>query len=480
MLKAIERKQIDIVLTKDLSRLGRDYIETGRLLEDFFPRNKVRYIALNDSVDTDGNNNEIVPFKNLLNQMYSADVSKKVHSSYLTKARKGDFTGCLAPFGYRKTEGNRNRLEPDPDTAPIVRRIFALAKEGKGPNAIRRRLEDERIPCPAWWNREKGLRNHTTKFERENPETGRFIWDFTTIKEILENPVYIGAIASQKQVYKFKTGWLRDKKPDEWIVVEDMHEPIISRETFDLVREKANTRKRPDAWGNFGMFAGLMMCGQCGKTMTIRYTNSTKAKAERSKYYSCARYNKYGKAHCSQHKVMYDVLYSIILEQIRSYARQALENEDEIAGRLMRDNEQDAQGERALVEKSMAEDTARLAALDRLIQKLYEDMIAEKVSAENFNSILERSQAEQKALKNRVELSAARLGQQEREREDNSRWITLIREYADIQELDTATLNQLIKKIVVHEDTDGCIIRQTVEIHFNFVNQTDKYKLIRE
>ena len=148
LIKDIERKQIDVVLTKDLSRLGRNYIQTGQLMEDFFPRNNVRYIALNDNVDTATDNNEIAPFRNLLNQMYSADVSKKVHSSYVVKAKSGAFTGCLAPFGYRKSDEDRNTLEPDPDTAPIVQRIFTLAKEGKGTNAIRRILEDEQVPCP--------------------------------------------------------------------------------------------------------------------------------------------------------------------------------------------------------------------------------------------------------------------------------------------------------------------------------------------
>jgi uncharacterized protein YheU (UPF0270 family) len=408
--------------------------------------------------------------------MYSADVSKKVHSSYVVKAKSGAFTGCLAPFGYRKTDDDRNRLEPDPDTAPIVRHIYALAREGKGPNAIRRVLEDEQVPCPAWWNRQKGYRDYTTKYERENPETGHFIWDFTTIKEILANPVYVGSIASQKAVHKFKTGWIRDKTPDEWIVVADMHEPLLDREAFDLIQEKVKARKRPDAFGNFSIFAGLVKCGQCGNTMNIRRANQK----GNERIYTCSRYNKYGVAHCSQHRMKYDTLYNIILEQIRRYAMEALENEDEIAGRLMRESKQDEQGERALVEKSVADDTARLAALDKLIAKLYEDMIADRINPENFNALLEKSQSEQKALKNRVELNTGRLGQQEREREDNSRWIKLIREYADIQGLDAATLNQLIKKIVVHEDTDGNIIRQTVEIHFNFTNQTDKYKLIRE
>jgi DNA invertase Pin-like site-specific DNA recombinase len=220
MLKAIERKQIDVVITKDLSRLARNYIHTGQLLEEFFPKNGVRYVAVNDSVDTEADTAfDMTPFRAVMNQMYSADVSKKVHSAYVTKARSGKFTGCLAPFGYRKDPKDHNQLIPDEDTAWIVELIFELAKDGRGPNHIRRVLEDKEVPCPTWWNRQKGLRNKRTKFEKENPETGHFIWDFTTIKEILENPVYIGAIASQKTIYKFKTGWIKDKKPHEWLIV---------------------------------------------------------------------------------------------------------------------------------------------------------------------------------------------------------------------------------------------------------------------
>jgi DNA invertase Pin-like site-specific DNA recombinase len=476
MMKAIERKQIDVVLSKDLSRLSRNYIEAGQLMENFFPKNNVRYIALNDNVDSDADNNEIVPFRNLLNQMYSADVSKKVHSAYVTKAHSGQFTGCLAPFGYRKMADNKNKLEPDPDTAHIVRYIYDMAYEGKGPNFIRRKLEDNQIPCPTWWNRQKGLRNHTTKFERENPEVGRFIWDFSVIEAILANPVYFGAIASQKAVHKFKAGWIRDKTPEEWIIVEGMHEPLISREMFDLVQEKISHRKRPDAWGNYSIFAGILKCGQCGNPMNIRRAN----KKGKERIYTCSRYNKFGVAHCSQHRIKYDVIYNVVLEQIRSYAKQALENEDEIAAKLIRENVQFEQDGNALVEQSIAEDEARLAVLAKLISKLYEDMVAGKISDENFNSLLSKSQAEQKALNNRVEHSKGRLAKQEQDRQDSNRWTKLIREYADIQELDAATVNQLIKKIVMHEDMDGGIIRQTIEIHFNFVNYTDKYKLIRE
>ena len=159
MLKAIERRQINLVITKDLSRLGRNYLQTGTLIEDFFPRHGVRYIAMNDGIDTMRENNDIAPFKNILNEMYSKDISKKVHSSYLLKAQKGQFTGCLAPFGYQKDPDDKNHLLIDEETAPIVRRLFAWALEGHGPNYIRRRLEEEKIPCPTYWNRVRGLRN---------------------------------------------------------------------------------------------------------------------------------------------------------------------------------------------------------------------------------------------------------------------------------------------------------------------------------
>ena len=475
MLGAVERGMFDVILTKDLSRLGRNYLQTGQLIEEFFPKNKVRYIALNDAVDTNIEN-DITPFRNILNEMYSRDVSKKVHSSYLTKAKSGKFTGCLAPFGYKKDPLDKNRLIVDEDTAWIIRKIYDYARNGSGPNRIRRRLEDEEIPCPAWWNRQKGLRDHMTKFEREDPERGRFIWDFTTIKEILSNPVYIGAIASQKVHYRFKIGWMGDKRREDWIIVEGMHEAIIDRDTYDIVQEKVKSRKRADAWGNFSLFAGLVKCGQCGSTMNIRRANQK----GNDRIYTCSRYNKYGKAHCTQHRIKYDTLYSIVLEQIRSCAEKALADEQEAAEQLRENCQADEQAERLLIEQSIAEDSERIDALERIISRVYEDMVAGRITEDNFNRILERSQTEQTTLKNRVTLNRQRLTQQDQEQEDNTRWLEIIKDYADIQELDDVTLNRLVQKIVIHEDVDSDTTRQTVEIHFNFNNQADKRRIVRE
>lgn len=384
MLAAVKLKQFDVVLTKDLSRLGRNHLQVGHLLEDFFPRQKVRYIALNDAVDSNVEN-EIAPFRTLLNETYSRDVSKKVHSSYLTKAKSGKFTGCLAPFGYKEDPEDKNRLIVDEDTAWIIRKIYDYARNGGGPNYIRRRLEDEEIPCPAWWNRQKGLRDHVTKFEREDPERGRVIWDFTTIKEILSNLVYIGAIVSQKTNYRFKTGWMEDKKPEEWIIAPGMHEAIIDRDTYDVVQEKVKSRKRADAWGNFSLFAGLVKCRQCGSAMDIRRSNQ---KGD-PQIYTCSRYNKYGKAHCTQHRIRYDTLYGIVLEQIRSCAQRALADEQEAANQLWENCQADEQAEREAIQRSIDEDSERVTAWERIINRVYEAIIAGRISEDNFARILE-------------------------------------------------------------------------------------------
>ena len=477
MLESIKRGQVDVVLTKDLSRLSRDYIQIGKLVENLFPKYGVRFISVIDNIDSNvESSTDYMPFKAVMNQMYSADVSKKVRSAYMTKARSGKFTGCIAPFGYCKNPADKNHLLPDGDTAPIVKQIFDYAKEGKGPNYIRRKLEDSEIPCPTWWNRQKGLRNKFTKFELEDPERGRFIWDFTTIKEILQNPVYIGAIASQKQVYRFKFGWMRDKKPQDWIIVEDMHEPLVSREIFDLVQEKVKIRKRPDAFGNYSVFAGLVKCGHCNSSMNIRRANQK----NNDRIYTCSKYNKYGVKHCSQHRIKYEVLYAIVLEQIRSHAAKALADETAVVNQLKNQSKGQFESEHTILKKAISEDSVRLAIIEKLIAKLYEDIIAERISNENFNAILAKNQVEQATLKERLEQNQNRLDNEHQEQNDTSRWIDLIKEYADIQELDAAMLHRLIKQIVIHEDLDGEIIRQTVEIHFAFMGQPDKYKLIRE
>ena len=464
MIKAIERRQVNLVITKDLSRLGRNYLQTGYLIEDFFPRNGVRYIAMNDGIDTLRENNDIAPFKNILNEMYSKDISKKVHSSYLLKAQKGEFTGCVAPFGYRKDPEDKNHLLVDEETAPIVRQIFRWALEGHGPNFIRRRLEEQKVPCPTWWNRERGIRNVRTKWEKQDPVNGRYMWDFSVIKDILMNPVYAGAIASQKKDYRFKIGTIGEKKPQDWIVVEQRHEPLIDRKSFAIVQDKLKSRQRPRQNGETSLFAGLIKCGECGKSLTIRTTHAKHSQ----QIYACKTYGAFGKTHCSQHRVEYDTLYRLVLNKIRECASAALMDGEAIAGKLTDACEAEQKGQREAWERSLAKDEERIEVLEKMVLRLYEDMMAGRISDTNFNLMLGRTQTEQAELKARVEEARKRLSDEAKIESDARQWIDAIQEYADITELDAATLNRLIKEIVVHERIDSDKTRHiSIEIHFN-------------
>ena len=409
-------------------------------------------------------NNDIAPFKNILNEMYSKDISKKVHSSYLLKAQKGEFTGCVAPFGYRKDPNDKNHLVVDEETAPIVRQIFQWALAGHGPNFIQRRLEEGRVPCPTWWNRERKLRNARTKWEKKDPINGKYVWDFSVIKDLLMNPVYTGAIASQKKVYKFKIGTIGDKQPQDWIVVENQHEALIDRMSFEIVQEKLKSRQRQGQNGEISLFAGLLKCGECGKALTIR---ATKAKHPQQ-IYACKTYNAYGKNHCTQHRVEYDVLYDLVLHKIQECARAALRDEAAVVGRLSNNCIAEGKAQREALEHALAKDEERVEVLDKMVLRLYEDMVAGRISEANFNLMLDKTQTEQAQLKERIAEGHKKLADELQLASDARQWTEAIRAYADITELDAATINRLVKEIVVHEQIDPDRTRHiTIEIHFN-------------
>lgn len=464
LLKAIERRQVNLVITKDLSRLGRNYLQTGYLIEDFFPRHGVRYIAMNDGIDTMRDNNDIAPFKNILNEMYSKDISKKVHSSYVLKAQKGHFTGCVAPFGYRKDPNNKNHLLIDEETAPFVRLIFDYALEGRGANYIRTKLEEKKIPCPTWWNRQRGYRNVMTKWEKKDPENGKYVWDFSVINELLMNPVYTGAIASQKMQYRFKIGVIGEKKPEEWIVVEGQHEAIIDKQSFDIVQDKLKSRQRPRKNGEISLFAGLIKCGECGKALTIRNTHEKHPK----KVYSCKTYNAFGKNHCTQHRIAFDTLYSHVLHKIQECAKVALMDGEEIANRLTNTYEAEQNGQKEALERLLAKEEERLEVLEKMVLRLYEDMIAGHINEQNFHIMLKKTQTEQEERKRTADEIRNRLSNEIQLANDAKQWIEVIQEYANITELDATILHRLIKEIVVHEHIDEEKVRHiSIEIHFN-------------
>ncbi len=292
---------------------------------------------------------------------------------------------------------------------------------GHGLNYIRRRLEEEKHPCPTWWNRKRGHRNIRTKWEKKDPENGRYVWDFSVIKEILMNPVYTGAIASQKTEYRFKIGTIRDKKPEDWIVVEGTHEPLVDKKDFAIVQEKLKSRQRLGKSGEINLFAGLIKCGECGKALTIRTTHEKFPK----RIFSCKTYNAYGKQHCTQHRVEFDTLYSLVLNKIRECAAAALTDSEAVAGRLTDTCHARQKDQREAMERTLAKDEERI-------------------------EVLEKTQKEQAELKAKVEEGRKRLADEIRLAVDARQWVESIQEYRDITELDASTLNRLIKKNAPH------------------------------
>jgi DNA invertase Pin-like site-specific DNA recombinase len=471
LLADVEKKKINLVITKDYSRLGRNHLETEHLREDFFPRHDCRYIALNDNIDS-LYEDDLAGFKAVINEQYSKDISKKVHSSYQVQAEHGKFTGVVAPFGYKKDPDEKGHLLIDEETADAVRMIFDYARDGRGTAYIKRRLEANKIPCPTWWNRERGYRNIFTKWELKDPENGRYVWDDSVVKDILGNPVYYGAVSGQKKNYKFKLGVLSDKSPEDWIVVEDMHEPIVSKDVFEIVQEKVKSRKSPRRGAdNYSIFAGLIKCGECGKGLTIRNTHA----AHPIQIYACKTYNQHGKQHCTQHRVEYERLYDICLNEIRELARKTIADE-ELLTSVAKQHESERKDQTDAIQKKIAKAQDRLAALDRMVARLYEDLVSEKINESTFETMMAKTQSEQDTIKEQLAEYEYCLSGEIEETNDEKLWVELIKQYADITELDAETLNRLIKKIVVHEEigVDG---RRgiTVEIHYNF-RPTDDYE----
>ena len=384
---------------------------------------------------------------------------------------KGKFTGVVPPLGYQKDPEEKGHLLIDDETAPIVRKIFQWAVDGHGINFISRELERQQIPCPSWWHRKRGLRTYYTKWEKKDPENGKYVWDESYLKSLLMNPVYCGDMASQKRYYRFKIGNQGDKAPEDWITVRDTHEAIIPQDVFALVQAKMKGRKRQTEQGEYSMFAGLLRCAECGGALTLKKTHTK----DQHEVYTCSTYIHKGKAHCTQHRVDADDLYDAVLTRIQECAKAVTGDGTELENRVKELCEEDTQGHRDSLEKLVSKQKDRLETLDRLIAKLYDDLINDKITESVFDKMLEKTQKEQTDIKKELSQNQSVLNTEEKLDAQSQQWIDDISEYADIKELDANLLNRLISKIVISEpqEKDGKENYRrtpetvTMEIHFN-------------
>ena len=472
MIKDIENGLINCVITKDLSRLGRNYLDCGLYLEVFFPEHNVRYIAVNDGVDTlNKSAMDITPFRNILNEMYSADVSVKIKSAYRARFQQGKFMGTTAPYGYVKDPADHNHLLIDDKVAHVVREIFDLALAGNGIAKIRKHINKQHILRPAAYAAEQGATGYERYFE-ENEEN-RYIWSENSVRGILRSPIYAGNLAGYKRIAaNMKSKKRPSKLPEEWEVIPDTHEGIVTQEEFDTVQQLITSRRLPENKGGFeNIFAGVIKCADCGYAMRAMSANRRKRPdIIDCVQYSCNNYGRYGNIMCTAHSIEARDLFNAVLTDINRFADMAVNDEKAVRAIEKRLTETDHSRAKAL-EKEQRKLNKRLAELDRLFSSLYEDKVMERITERNFEMMSGKYQKEQLEIVARLKEVTETLGDSYEKSQGVRDFLSLIRNYQGIKELDATIINALIDKILVSEReklADGTV-RQEIKIYYKFI-----------
>ena len=471
MIGDIEAGRINCVVTKDLSRLGRNYLMTGQYIEMYFPLHGVRYIAVDNGVDTNNQQSaEFTPFLNVINEWYTRDTSRKVTKALRTRFENGAHYGAYAPLGYRKDPEQVGHLVVDDETKWIIEKIFRLALQGAGAASITHKLVKERIPTPSWLNFQRyGTFAHVYE---DKPESRRYEWTTSQVRKILMDEVYIGHSVHNRQApVSFKCKKRVNKPKDEWWKVENTHEAIISKEDFDRVQQNIASRRRERKNGTTQIFAGLVKCADCG--WSLGYCENKQNKTPYG-YYHCVKHGQ-GLGQCSMHYIRYDVLYLFVLSRLQYWIEAIHQDEQAILERLSKSGAtgQAAANKRAAQEKKRAE--KRLAELDNLLAKVYEDRVSEKINERTFTMLTQKYEQGQNELEARIEVLAAQLASAKEQKDGINKWVDLVKQYSSPTELTAEMLNALIEKILVHEavkDADGKRT-QEIEIVYRFVGKID-------
>lgn len=467
MIADIEKGRINLVITKDLSRLGRNYIMCGQYTEIYFPERHVRYIALNDGVDTlnQTSSMDITPFKHILNDMYAKDISTKIKSTLHTKARRGEYLGALDPYGYLRHPDDKHKLIINEETAPIVRRIFEMSAAGMGSRSICTVLNDEGILSPAEY----------TRFRKHDPtKDGEFVrkrfWCQTYLRSILKNEMYVGCMVQGRQYTPSYRSKKREPVPKEdWIVVPDMHEPIVTRELFDEAQKKMQARKKViKPLDEPRLFSGLFYCEACGTAMRQHTTANGKYT-----YFICGKHHAIGKLACSSHYINYDIFYQVIQEDIRRNAKLFSEDSEQAAKKLMELKCADEQKQAAKMKRDLASAKKRLADLDVKLKRAYEDNMNGKLPDHIFSMFIADYDAERAGLRLSISDMEKALEKVRDAKSDIDRFAALIKKYTSFEELDRFMLNELIDRITIYETPGMGRNRigkeKTITIYYKFV-----------
>lgn len=469
MMSRVRKGEINLVVVKDLSRFGRDYLEVGQYIDVIFPALNCRFIAVNDNVDTIRNSNDMMAiFKNVMNDFYARDTSAKIRAVRKSSCRSGRYMGAFAPYGYVKDPADKHRFLIDEPAAEVVRWIFTLRAGGIGCLKIARELNEKGILPPRTYYFD--ARGQANPFERTNHR-----WNGCTVRRILENEAYLGHTVQHKEErMSYKDHRTKAVSPDEWIRVENTHEPIISRELWEECRmvDRLNSRPRLNKMKEVSLFSGLLFCADCGFAMRCQVTVRHKKDGTKAHYeaYMCGSYSRSGHTACTTHYIPKSVLEEMILSDIQARAWEVCVREKETIRYVTEQKQTQGRQEAAAIEKSAKTLKKRLAELERLIQSVYEDKVLGKIPEEVCVRLMTGYQSEQTEKSARLKSLEGKLAEYRKVQEDVREWAALIRQYRDADTLDRDMLLKLVDRIEVGEarTVDGEKERE-IRIYYKFV-----------
>ena len=464
MIQQLEQGKAAAVFVKDLSRLGRNYIEVGRLTEEFFPNHDIRLVAVSDNIDTDEGENELAPIRNLFNEWYARDISKKRRISNKIKGNAGEPMG-QPPYGYIKDPENPKRWIVDEEAAQIVRRIYRMTLEGVGTEQIAAKLEEDGVLTPrAYWH-SKGI-NRPGKV-KDLPPTH---WNSSSVIKMLSVQEYCGDILNFKTYSKsYKNKKRLENDRENWAIFKDVHEPIIERAVFEQVQQKrGKMRKRQAKDGERSMFSGLLVCADCGSNLHFHFNQGN----PEIKYFNCSNY-KGNRGTCgSTHYVRVDFLEQVVLGEIRRLTKYAGLYEDDFLKEVIGHSRQAEETERRLKEKELKSLLARDDELDGLFERIYEDNVSGKLSDDRFAKMSRRYEEEQKELSEKIKKLRTEIEKQSSRAASTDMFVSIVRKYTRARKLTPRMLNELVEKIEVYnaEKIDGEWV-QRLRIHYNCVGE---------
>ena len=485
MIEGIEKGEIAAVLVKDLSRVGRDYLQVGFYTEVMFREKGVRFIAITNGVDSDKReSSEFAPFLNIMNEWYVRDSSRKIKSVLRAKGMSGIHTNSIGIYGYKKDPNDKNHWIVDDEAAEVVRRIYRMAIEGKGPYEIARILASEKVERPSYYLAQRGLGKHKTNYNPDEPYT----WRGGTVADILSKPEYIGHTVNfrtYKESYKDKRVKMTPK--EDLVIFENTQEAIIDKETWERVQTLRKTIRRTDSIGKANPLTGLMFCADCGAKM---YNHRGKAgnardwagrpngkkRPDRDEY-NCSRYdlgNQHYDKYCTTHLIRTAVVNELLLEAIKGVCDYALSSEAEFMAQVCSASEARQEKAARAIRQRKQRNEKRTDELTRLIRKLYEDNVSGRLSDTIFEQMLSDFEAELSDLTEIISQDQQELERISRETINAEKFLSLVRKYTDFSELTPAMINEFVEKILVHQaQGKGASRTQEIEIFFNFVGKVD-------